>query len=297
MAYIQLRDANWRIPYVGGWCEGYTEGSFGFATLPTLQNQTTSGKYTSATAAWNAGQGNHPGELPPAGVTVPVFFALGSTDQGHVAISLDDGSVASSTQAGFHTQGYIHPNLQSLIDLYAQYNNGCTYLGWSEFVGGVRVVEQITEGGTVDTIKSMYSRLLGREADQGGIDTYTKAAQDKGWEFVYNDLKNSDEGQKDWAWRNPDAVHALEAKVSDLSTSSSTASQTLVDIRSQLADIQGQLSSVSADKTSLEATVTSQNDMITALKKQIADQSVIPAAPIDYSWVEKLQQWLRGIFK
>lgn len=65
-------------------------------------------------------------------------------------------------------------------------------------------------GGTVDTIKSMYWRLLGREADQDGINTYSKAADEKGWQFVYNDLKNSDEGQRDWQRRSPDAVKALE---------------------------------------------------------------------------------------
>ena len=30
-----------------------------------------------------------------------------------------------------------------------------------------------------------------------------------------NDLKNSAEGQKDWQWRNPDRVRALEKNVAD----------------------------------------------------------------------------------
>ena len=74
-----------------------------------------------------------------------------------------------------------------------------------------------TSGGSdVETIKSMYQRLLGREADKSGIETYQKAAQTKGWEFVYNDLKNSKEGQDDWAWRNPEKVRSLEKSVNDL---------------------------------------------------------------------------------
>ena len=147
MPYRQVIDANWRIPYVGGWCEGYVAGAFGQATLPTIDNQTTSaigaGGYASAIDKWNAdpGNGNHPGELPPVGKTVPVYFSLGDVWQGHTAISLDDGMVASSTQGGFHTQGYIHQNLDNLIWVYGQYNGGCNYLGWSEFVGNVRVVE------------------------------------------------------------------------------------------------------------------------------------------------------------
>ncbi len=140
MGWIQKHDANWRIPYVGGWCEGYVEGAWGQATKPTVSNQTTSGVHASAMSAWNAGRGNHPNEAPPKGKTVPVFFSLGSTPLGHVAIHMDDGMVASTTQAGFHTQGYLHPNLNHLINLYAQYNKGCTYLGWSEWVGNLKVL-------------------------------------------------------------------------------------------------------------------------------------------------------------
>lgn len=71
-------------------------------------------------------------------------------------------------------------------------------------------------GNAVDTIKSMYMRLLGREADQGGIDTYTKAANEKGWQFVYLDLKNSTEGQRDWERRNPARVAELEKQAAQL---------------------------------------------------------------------------------
>lgn len=138
--YVQVVDANWRIPYVGGWCEGYVEGAWGKATQPTQNNQTTSGVYASAMTAWNSEPNKHY-DLPPRGITVPVYFSLGSTSYGHVAIRLDDLMVASSTQSGFHTQGYLHPNIDNLIKLFAQYNNGCTYLGWGEHVGGMRVVE------------------------------------------------------------------------------------------------------------------------------------------------------------
>jgi len=32
-------------------------------------------------------------------------------------------------------------NIQDLITMYAKYNNGCTYLGWSEDVGGEQIVK------------------------------------------------------------------------------------------------------------------------------------------------------------
>lgn len=147
MPWRQVVDANWRIPYVGGWCEGYVAGAWGQATLPTPENQVTyaigAGGYGSAIEKWNAnvGGGNHSGELPPVGKTVPVYFSLGNVWQGHTAISLDDGYIASSSQGGYHTQGYIHQNLDNIIWAYGQYNGGCTYLGWSEFVGNIRVIE------------------------------------------------------------------------------------------------------------------------------------------------------------
>jgi hypothetical protein len=78
---------------------------------------------------------------------------------------------------------------------------------------------------TMETLKSMYWRLLGREADAGGLQHHSANVSSKGWEFVYNDLKNSTEGQNDWNWRNPDRVRQLETAnnqkdgiISDLKT-------------------------------------------------------------------------------
>lgn len=127
--YVQVKDANWRIPYRGGWCLQYVREAFGIKAV-----------HPDATKAWKAKDFyQHKGQ-PPKGITVPVFFSLGSTKQGHVAIRLDDLMVASSTQAGRHSKGYLHKNINDLIKLYAKYNEGCTYLGWKEGINGVRVV-------------------------------------------------------------------------------------------------------------------------------------------------------------
>lgn len=127
--WIQDRDANWRIPYTGGWCLKYVADAFGG----------TAEFSTNAMDAWNRTQFKHY-DLPPAGITVPVWFSLGNVWQGHVAVRLDDLMVASSTQGGDHSQGYIHSNIQDMINLYGQYNGGCTYLGWSEDLLGTRIV-------------------------------------------------------------------------------------------------------------------------------------------------------------
>lgn len=83
-------------------------------------------------------------------------------------------------------------------------------------VGVGAVIKANTTGGTsVDTVKSMYWRLLGREADPGGLQHSLNNVNNRGWEFVYNDLKNSAEGQRDWDWRNPTRVRALEQQLAD----------------------------------------------------------------------------------
>ena len=178
----QNRDANWQVPYTGGWCLKYVQDAFG-----------TDHPYPSAMDAWNAnyGGGNHPGELPPEGKTAALYFSLGSVPAGHVAIGLDDGKVASSTQAGNHPVGYIHPNMQDLMNLYGQYNGGCTYLGWSEYVGTVQVLQWITDivYATADQIQQAYREILERDADSDGIAHYENYTID----FVRQDLYNSQE--------------------------------------------------------------------------------------------------------
>lgn len=93
-------------------------------------------------------------------------------------------------------------------------------------------------GSTVETIKSMYWRLLGREADQDGLNHYTKQVSDKGWEFVYNDLKNSAPGQADWQRRSPDAVAALEEAARNSQAKVATLERQLSDARTALENAQ-----------------------------------------------------------
>ena len=77
----------------------------------------------------------------------------------------------------------------------------------------------------------MYWRLLGREADAGGIQHHAANVGSKGWEFVYNDLKNSTEGQNDWNRRNPDRVAQLE-------TANNQKDQIINELRAALANEQ-----------------------------------------------------------
>lgn len=180
MPYKQLKDANMNTPYVGGWCEGFVAGLWRQSTLPTLQNQTTSGTWPSAMAKWNAnpGNGNHPGELPPIGKTVPVYFSLGNVPDGHTAASLDDGGVASSSLPGFHTSPYYYKNLNACIADYGKYNGGCTYLGWSGYVGKIQVIAWENTNATEAQVRQAYLDILEREADIDGIQHYMNYPND-----------------------------------------------------------------------------------------------------------------------
>lgn len=160
MAYKQIRDANWNIEYQGGWCLKAVQDAFDTDHIsPT------------AMADWNNGLGVRYTSVPPLGITVPVYFSLGSEPAGHVAIRLDDGYVASSTLAGFHKPMYLHKNLDDLINMYAKYNGGCTFLGWKDTVGSKRVVQWIDEV-SPEQVKQAYREILEREADADGLNHY-----------------------------------------------------------------------------------------------------------------------------
>lgn len=168
MKYIQLIDANMNTGYQGGWCLKFVQDAF-----------ETDHPYASATDAWyaNYGGGNHPGELPPSGKTVPIYFSLGTEPDGHVAISLDDGTVASSTLSGYHSSPFIHASMQDMINTYAKYNGNCEYLGWSEYVGTVKVIkkeDEMSREVTADetTVRLEYNNALGRNASAEEVQSW-----------------------------------------------------------------------------------------------------------------------------
>jgi len=177
------------IPYVGGLCEGFVEGTVGQATLPTPSNPTTFGVYPSATAAWKANNGNHPNEPLPRGLRGAVYFKLGNNPNDHVAIQLEDGRVASSTQAGYHSTAYIHPNIEDLMRIYAKANGSCTYLGWSEWIGKVKVIEENTmENVDLTTFRITWYSVLGRNGVYSKQNALNGDCDDE-WEKYWKDQK------------------------------------------------------------------------------------------------------------
>lgn len=195
-----------------GWCLAYVQSAFG-----------TGWAGARAWHAWENAKKKHANRSFPKGVYFPIFFSHWGTyggvygNFGHIAICYvhQNGSMQIWTSPGTaKPYADIYNSIETIERLY-----NSTYVGWSEDLAGTQLIklsDTSVEGGyTVDTIKSMYWRLLGREADPGGIITYTEASQKMGWDYVYNTLKNSPEGQADWTWRNPDRVRALEKNISD----------------------------------------------------------------------------------
>lgn len=179
--YQQIITPNISFPYVGGLCEGFVEGSYGQASAPYKLpngNWTTSGVWPSATAAWNTNFGNgNSSSLPPKGVYVPVYFELGSTSYGHVAIHMPDGRVISSSLPGYNKSGYIYKNLDAMILDYANNNKYCSYLGWSQYVGRAQVVKKEvtvnTDLGQARHMKFAYegaNGFYGKNALEGAYD-------------------------------------------------------------------------------------------------------------------------------
>lgn len=197
MPWKQNRDADLSVGYTGGWCLKYVQDAYH-----------TDHPYPTAMAAWKAEPKKHT-DRPPAGKTVPVYLALGNEPAGHVAICLDDGWVASSTQPGTHAKPYFHKSLDDLIAVYGRYNGGATYLGWGEYVGSVRVVQYVSDNATDEQIRQAYREILEREADESGLSHYRNYQLD----FVRQDLLKSTEYKTLLANKAAQAKAAQEAQV------------------------------------------------------------------------------------
>jgi hypothetical protein len=125
----QLRTPNPNIPCKPGWCLQYVREAFGIYP----------GVYPSATAGWANAQYKHPGELPPRGVWTPLWFFMEDEPLGHVVLSAPDGSLYSTSDPS--TVPHHHSSLADLMGYYAYWGLPLTYLGWSEDIERVRVVE------------------------------------------------------------------------------------------------------------------------------------------------------------
>lgn len=99
--------------------------------------------FTYARQAWDGQHGRHPGEAPPSGVAVPVWFdhygTYGKPAQyknwGHAAVSLGDGRILSSPAAAGTFGQTVFGSIAAL-----ERALNAKYLGWSECMDKTPVV-------------------------------------------------------------------------------------------------------------------------------------------------------------
>lgn len=119
----------WVLVWAGN-CHEFVRKSFGAPPM-----------FGSAWSAWEHAKYRHTG-APPSGVAVPCWFEHYGTygrparygNWGHTVVSMGDGTFWSSPGRGFGRKRFT--SIQAIEQYFR-----CRYVGWTEDVNGVRVVE------------------------------------------------------------------------------------------------------------------------------------------------------------
>jgi hypothetical protein len=132
MSYRQLVVPNLSVSGQIGWCLDYARRVFS-APAGILY----------ASQSWQLTKQKHRNADFPTDVVVPIWFdyQLGGMNQGHVAIHVPGKGIYSSPwKAG--TSSAVLRSVDELIRIYSSNGkNPMTFVGWSEDINGVRVVE------------------------------------------------------------------------------------------------------------------------------------------------------------
>jgi len=157
MGWVQSITPNPDIACTPGWCLQYVRQAFG---LPA--------RYGSATEAWENSPSQHLGRDVPAGLWVPVWYAVNGVPEGHVALVAPDGAVYSTTDNT--ATPHHHPDLADLEAYYAYYGPALTWRGWTEDVAGYPVITNESETDmTPDetaTLNRIHDRVFGRDVQR-----------------------------------------------------------------------------------------------------------------------------------
>jgi hypothetical protein len=160
MEWKQLRAPDVHKPCIPGYCLTYVQDVFG---VPA--------KEPSALADWNNNTYNHANSNFPDGVAVPIWFSgkHGVLKQfGHVAVRMPDGSVWSCS----HPTSNEPMHFDSIDSLNQYYSYQLIYLGWTEDVEDVRVIEKgeaMTDQEAHDVGTAVYRAVYGREPENGKV--------------------------------------------------------------------------------------------------------------------------------
>jgi hypothetical protein len=169
MTYLQAITPNPNIPCKPGWCLAYVNEAFG---VPK--------RFGTATNAWWASETKHFDRAFPAGLWVPVWYALANEPAGHVVLLAPDGSCYSTSDLS--TVPRHHPDLADLEWYYAKYGQALTYRGWTEDVEGTSVIT-LEENMSAQEVKQILDFVQAAHDVTRGhviseVNNFTQAASD-----------------------------------------------------------------------------------------------------------------------
>ncbi|MFN3004973.1 hypothetical protein [Mycolicibacterium wolinskyi] len=181
MAWQQLVTPNTDITEKAGMCLSYSRRAFGApAVEPTAWDAWTKAKY------------RHEDRAFPEGVAHPVWFYWknklpGDTvaqEYGHVAVRKADGKIWSSPLSGVGRAWF-----NSVDDLVRAFGGGMRYVGWSEDISGVKVIEMKGDdmrNPTKDEVVHAFMFGMGAEPTEKQINDYT--TNPTGWLALFDDI-------------------------------------------------------------------------------------------------------------
>jgi hypothetical protein len=165
----------------------------------------------SATKGWENAKYKHEDYHFP-NAWVPLWFSIDSIPEGHVVLRAPDGRIYSTSTPG--NTPYVHPNLEHLIWYYGdrvepEYQLTLRYLGWSEDISNVRVVESEDE---MPSAVEVAQAILNFEIDSVG----TEGKINLGAFLAEARLNNNKIVENTAGWLMPEVV-ALRELVKQLS--------------------------------------------------------------------------------
>lgn len=124
-----------------------TAGNIGYCLAFVESAYATPHLYPYAFTAWQSAVNKHGDQNFPEGMYVPIYFnyMVGNINEGHIAIRQPNGTILSSPWQSGTTQAIL-PSIAELIRIYSDNGkNPLTYLGWSEDLAGVQLVESVSD--------------------------------------------------------------------------------------------------------------------------------------------------------
>lgn len=202
----QLVSPNVEISEAAGMCLQYARRVF---SAPVVE--------ATAWEGWTRSKYRHENREFPSGLAVPVWFdwwgQLPGDEQkfqyGHAAVRLSDGSVWSSPLSG---KG--RARFGSVDELTRAFGGGMKYVGWSEDISEVKVVEiggEEMESTSYEVARLYAQKILFRDMDRG---EWEKFHQGKSRNQLFDEFSTSAEWEGKWRIINieyPQVLGRLQA--------------------------------------------------------------------------------------